>query len=100
MATQTTEKARQEERFNFRLTRDNKALLERAAALEGKNLKEFIQGAALERARRVLLERSIISMDNEERNAFLALLESDPEPTQKAVEAARQYLEWKSGQAR
>ena len=54
--------------------KDNKELLERAASLEGKNLKEFVQGAALGEARRVLLERSIISMSNEERDAFLALL--------------------------
>lgn len=39
---------RQEERFNFRLSRNNKELLEQAATLEGKNLKEFVQGAALE----------------------------------------------------
>ena len=89
---------RQEERFNFRLSKDNKELLERAAGLEGKNLKEFVQGAALTEARRVLLERSIISMDNDERDAFLALLESDPEPTSAALNAAKGYLDWKSGQ--
>ena len=92
MATQI----RQEERFNFRLSKDNKELLERAASLEGKNLKEFVQGATLEQARRVLLERSIISMDNEERDAFLALLKTDPEPTQAALKAADQYLAWKT----
>lgn len=91
---------RQEQRFNFRLSKDNKELLERAASLEGKNLKEFVQGAALEEARRVLLERSIISMDNEERDAFLALLQSDPEPTQAATRAANDYLAWKTGQPR
>lgn len=90
---------RQEERFNFRLTKENKEMLERAASLEGKNLKEFVQGAALAQARRVLLERSLISMDNEERDAFLALLETDPEPTEKALEAAKQYLAWKSEKA-
>lgn len=88
---------RQEERFNFRLSRDNKELLEQAATLEGKNLKEFVQGAALGEARRVLLERSLISMDAQERDAFLALLESDPEPTEAAMRAAQDYLAWNSG---
>ena len=92
MATLT----RQDERFNFRLSKDNKELLERAASLEGKNLKEFVQGAALGEARRVLLERSIISMGNEERDAFLALLESDADPTDAAVKAAAAYQRWKS----
>lgn len=91
---------KQEERFNFRLSKVNKELLEQAATLEGKNLKEFVQGAALAQARRVLLERSVIAMDDEERDAFLALLESDPEPTKKASEAAGQYLAWKSSQGR
>lgn len=86
---------RQEERFNFRLSKENKELLEQAATLEGKNLKEFVQGAALAQARRILVERSLISMANEERDAFLALLESDPEPTKKALDAASQYLAWK-----
>ena len=89
---------RQEERFNFRLSKDNKDLLELAASLEGKNLKEFVQGAALQEARRVLLERSIISMDNEERDAFLALLSSDPEPTKAALQASQEYLAWKAAQ--
>jgi uncharacterized protein (DUF1778 family) len=72
-------------------------MLERAASLEGKNLKEFIQGAALSEARRVLLERSIIRMATDERDSFLALLDSDPEPTPTAMTAAAAYREWKSG---
>lgn len=95
MATMT----RQEERFNFRLSRDNKDLLEQAANLEGKNLKEFVQGAALSEARRVLLERSIIRMANDERDAFLNLLDSNTEPTPAALKAAKTYRDWKQGQA-
>jgi len=54
--------ARQEARFNFRLSRDNRHLIEQAAALEGKNLKEFVQGAALAQARRVLVEYRLIQL--------------------------------------
>jgi hypothetical protein len=53
---------RQEARFNFRLTRDNRHLIEQAAALEGKNLKEFVQGAALAQARRVLVEYRLLHL--------------------------------------
>jgi hypothetical protein len=53
---------RQEARFNFRLSRDNRLLIEQAAALEGKNLKEFVQGAALAQARRVLVEYRLIQL--------------------------------------
>ena len=53
--------------------------------MEEQDLEEFVQDAALDQARQVLLERSIISMDNKERDAFLALLEYDPEPTKAAL---------------
>lgn len=78
----------QEERFNFRLAAATKRLLEQAAAAEGKNLKEFVQGAAIAEARRVLVEHSIIAMEPDERDAFLALLQDAPEPTPAARDAA------------
>jgi uncharacterized protein (DUF1778 family) len=102
MATTTTKKTTrvpgQDERFNFRLSRDNKSLIEQAAALEGKNLKEFIQGAALAEARRILLERAMIVMESDERDAFLALLASDPKPTAAALAAAERYRAWRRRQ--
>jgi hypothetical protein len=53
---------RQEARFNFRLTRENRHLIEQAAALEGTSLKEFVQGAALAQARRVLVEYRLLHL--------------------------------------
>jgi hypothetical protein len=53
---------RQDARFNFRLSHDNRHLIEQAAALEGKNLKEFVQGAALAQARRVLVEYRLLHL--------------------------------------
>ena len=62
--------------------------------MEGKNLKAFVQGAAIAEARRVLVERSILTMDPDERDAFLSLLDADPAPTPAARAAAERWREW------
>jgi uncharacterized protein (DUF1778 family) len=47
------------QRVEIKITADDKKRAQIAAAMEGKNLSEFIRSAMRERARRVLAERSL-----------------------------------------
>jgi uncharacterized protein (DUF1778 family) len=79
------------ERLEARLTRDQKALFQRAAELQGRTLTDFLIASAHEAAVRTLEESQIIRLSVEDSRAFANALLNPRKPTEKLRNAARRY---------
>ncbi len=87
MSTARTKTAR----VDFRIAAEQKETIEKAAALSGLNLSDFIVATFLARAAEVLQERSRIILSERDWQLFVDALEEDREPTEAAKKAAERY---------
>jgi uncharacterized protein (DUF1778 family) len=83
--TITTESAR----INLRTSPEAKALIERAAAIMGSTVSGFMLQNAYEAATRVVAQQEVITLSDRDRDAFLAMLDNPPEPTQALIDLMR-----------
>lgn len=77
-------------RLEARIPADLKALVQRAAAVQGQSLTDFILAAAAESAHRVLREReALLLSERDQVKLAQAVLSPQPPPTQLVDAAAR-----------
>jgi uncharacterized protein (DUF1778 family) len=86
-ATEPTRAARLEARVSVA----QKTLLQRAAALSGRTLSEFVVVSAQEAANKVLQEHSTIQLSRSEQLAFVTALLDPPKPSARLRRAAAAY---------
>ena len=67
----------------MRLPEPMKRRIEDAARVRGQTTTDFVKTAALDRAEDVLQEERRLMLSDEGMRAFLAILESPPEPNEK-----------------
>jgi uncharacterized protein (DUF1778 family) len=79
------------ERLNFRLDRQHKVLIERAASTVGQSLTEFALSHLIRDAQAVLREQETTVLSDRDRRVFLSMLEADAEPNEALKRAARIY---------
>jgi len=79
------------DRLNFRLDRQIKTLIERAATSAGQSVTEFAVFHLAKEARNVLLERERTTLSDRGRRVFMSMLESDAEPNADLKKAASLY---------
>jgi uncharacterized protein (DUF1778 family) len=77
------------ERLNARITPAAKALLERAASLEGRSVTDFVVAKAMEAAVRSIADHDRIMLTEQERDRFFAALLAPPTPSERARKAAK-----------
>lgn len=82
---------RADARIEFRGTADQKQRFERAAALQGRTLSDFLVASAEESATRVLREFEVAELGDKARTAFLDALVHAPSPNAKLRKLAEQY---------
>jgi uncharacterized protein (DUF1778 family) len=70
------------ERLNVRLSTQAREEITQAAHASGQDLTSFVIGAALDRARRVLLEERILYLSTADAEQLDAVLDNPPEPTE------------------
>ncbi len=75
-------------RINLRTSPEAKALIERAAAIMGSTVSSFMLQNAYEAASRVVANNETIVLSQEAFEAFIAVCENPPEPT----DALRQLM--------
>ncbi|NUQ80714.1 MAG: DUF1778 domain-containing protein [Bacteroidetes bacterium] len=81
-------------RFDARLSREEKNLLEQAASLAGfKSLSDFILTTARERAIQVIRQNQQILQSDADRDAFFNALLLPPEPNDALKQAAIRYFQ-------
>lgn len=79
------------ERLEARVTLENKALIERAAALEGRSLTDFIIASLTEEAHRVIQKHQILKLSMEDSQSFVDALYNPPAPNDSLQAAASRY---------
>lgn len=80
-----------DERVDFRINSEFKALFSRAAELAGVNMSAFIIEAAHERAVKLIEQHERVVLHNEARDVFLNALTHPPGPADNLRRAAEKY---------
>ena len=81
------------ERLEARIPAEQKALIQRAAELQGRTLTDFVIASAHEAAVRAIDEVDTIRLNEAESRAFAESLLDPREPTERLRAAARHYVE-------
>jgi len=80
-----------DDRITARMPHANRLLIERAAAVYGATLNQFIVQTALDRAGEILEREGVLHLSERDSRTFLAALETSPEPAQKLTEALQAH---------
>lgn len=92
-ASRSTTRRTRAERLETRVTAEQKSLIERAAALQGRSVTDFVLASVQDAARRAIEEHSQLALSVRDSEAFVdALL--NPKPINDRLHAtARRYRE-------
>jgi uncharacterized protein (DUF1778 family) len=85
------------ERLEARISRDQKALFQRAAELQGRTLTDFVITSVNDAAVRVIEEARAIRLNARDSRAFAEALLNPREPNARLKAAAQQYLKLLGG---
>ncbi len=89
----TSRTALRRERLEARVNAEQKALMERAAALEGRSLTDFVVGSVQAAAIETIRRHETIVLSARDSEAFAAALASPPSPNDRLRAAARRHRE-------
>ncbi len=81
------------DRLEARLSPEVKDLLQRAAAIRGSSLTDFVLSSAQEAAQRAIREHDVITLSVRDSEHFARLLLHPPEPSERLRAAARRYAD-------
>lgn len=79
------------ERLGFRLDRETKTLIERAAHLERRKLTDFCVTALAGAARRTIADHETLTLSERDRQAFFDALIDPPKPNERLVRAVAEH---------
>jgi uncharacterized protein (DUF1778 family) len=88
---QTKSREPADERITARLPRSTRSIIERAAAIYGASINQFIVQAAVERANEVLQSMEALQLSSRDAQTFLNALENPPEPSQELLDAVHAH---------
>jgi uncharacterized protein (DUF1778 family) len=91
MAQVQNHRLRKEERLEARVTPAQKRLIERAAALRGTSVTEFVVVSAQEAATSAIKDFEVLSLRDEAREVFINTILNPPAPNEDARVAAERY---------
>ena len=80
-------------RLEARITAEQKELIERAAAYEGRSVSDFVVATVQQAAKAVVQEHELLRLNEAQSRALVETLLSPPEPNEALQEAADQYRE-------
>lgn len=78
-------------RLEARITAAQKALFQRAAALTGRSLTDFVVSSAQEVAARMVRDQEVMTLSDRDRKAFVTALLKPSGPGARLRKAARRY---------
>lgn len=85
---------RKDDVIQIRASAEAKALLNRAAALRGQKLSEFMLESARQQAEETILDQRTFFLDDNAHARFLSLLDSPPAPSAKARARLNRKAPW------
>lgn len=80
-----------QKRLEARITKRQKALFEKAAALKGTSVSQFVIASAEEAAERTLEERQIVELGRRDREIFVHALLNPPSPNERLRAAVERH---------
>lgn len=87
---------RKDETIQIRASADTKAILNRAAALRGQKLSEFMLESARRQAEEAVLDQRAFFLEPEAHERFLALLDAPARPSKEAQARLTRKAPWES----
>jgi uncharacterized protein (DUF1778 family) len=94
MSTATGSRKLRAEKINLRVTRSQKALIDRAASALGRNRSDFMLQAACQEAESVLLDRRYFVLPEAEFKRFTAMLDKPPASNPRLERLLRTKAPW------
>ncbi len=88
--------ARKDDVIQIRAMAGTKALLNRAAAMRGQKLSEFMLESARRAAETALLDQRSFFLDDAAHEQFLAMLDAPPVPSENLIELMRRKPAWEN----
>jgi len=85
---------RKDEVIQIRASGEAKAMLNRAAAMRGQKLSEFMLESARRQAEETILDQRTFFLDERAHARFLALLDSPPKPSAKVRARLKRKAPW------
>ena len=85
---------RKDDVIQIRAMAGTKALLNRAAAMRGQKLSEFMLESARREAENALLDQRSFFLDDDAHAQFIAMLDAPPAPSAKLAELMRRKPAW------
>jgi uncharacterized protein (DUF1778 family) len=82
--------------IQIRVSAEGKALFNRAAALRGQKLSEFMLESARRQAEEAILDQRLFLLDEQAHARFLALLDAPPAPSREARRRLARRAPWES----
>ena len=80
--------------LNIRIKPEVRGLIDRAAALTGKNRTDFVLDAARRAAEDAILDRTIITLNGKAYAEFMALLDAPPRPNTRLRKSLQTPAPW------
>jgi uncharacterized protein (DUF1778 family) len=80
-------------RLEARVSRETKALWEKAAAVQGRKVTEFVVNSAVEAAHRVLRENELADLTRHDKIAFVEALLNPPSPNARLRSAVARHAQ-------
>ena len=96
MSQVDTDVPRKAARLEARVSPEQKQLFQRAAALQGRSLTDFIVSSTQAAAVRTIQDHEVIKLSREDSEAFVIALLRDSGPSPRLREAAERYRKWKA----
>lgn len=87
---------RRDDTIQIRTSADTKAVLNRAAALRGQKLSEFMLDSARRQAEEAVLDQRAFFLDPKAHKKFLALLDAPAKPSAKLKEIMQRKASWEA----
>lgn len=89
--------ARRGARLEARVSRVTKALLQKAAEIEGRSVTDFVVHSAVEAAKRTVQENEFMHLTQRDRVAFVEALLNAPAPNARLQRAAQRHAKMFAG---
>lgn len=84
-------KKRREERLEARVSRATKALVQKAADIQGRSLTDFVVNSAVEAATRTVQQNEFLHLTQRDRVAFVEALLNAPAPNARLQKAVQRH---------
>ena len=87
----TSATAKRTERLDARVTKEEKRVIETAAALRGISITDLMRTSITDAATRIIRENEILTLSERERQSFVQALMNPPRPNKAAMAAVERY---------